>query len=201
MSLRLSSLCALAVIASALPSPVGAEPTPAPLGGGPRAARALPSGTQDTAAPPGASIARAAPRHDPDAAMALSLLGTIGGPIAFIASLDHGKPGLALGSAAAIAGPGLGYLYQGKLPLGGTGLRIAAMLGLLGAGATLASCEGSCRAAEGVAIGSAMLYLGSSLYDVIGAGRLARRAREERRVGIAPLVLERGAGVVLAGSL
>lgn len=116
----------------------------------------------------------------------------------------------ALATAGAIGmmfAPSVGHWYAGKFATRGMGLRaLAAVTGLVGLAVALDQCplfsSEPCDGMTGaiLILGSAGLFVGGTIDDIVTAPRRVRRLNRERGgVAIAPTVTHHSAGLALGG--
>lgn len=134
------------------------------------------------------------------AALGLSLLGTIAPFMVTVAAVSSDQPELALaGAVGMLIGPSLGHWYAGQYVTGGLLIRgagAALVLGGLVQALDDFGCEGSCGS-EGatLALAGAAVFIGGTLYDLATAGRAAREWNE-KHLDMGPMVVSSVSGPV-----
>lgn len=158
-------------------------------------------------AQPGASPVLTQPAGEPleakseQAALGLSLLGTVVPFAVTVAAASADQPELALaGAIGMLVGPSLGHWYAGRFVTGGMLMRgagAALMLGGVVQALDELGCDGSCGSSDGatLVIAGAAVFVGGTLYDLATAGRAARKWNE-RHLDMGPTVVSSASGPV-----
>lgn len=146
-------------------------------------------------------------RRDPKTALALSIAGTIAGPVLIYAGdKAHSTPTEIVGGATVLLGPSVGEWYSDRGATWGLAARGAGMVMLaVGVGQSICFEDAGCPGHD-PQLGKALLGLGAAalvggtLYDILDAPDAANQFNDEHHLSITPTIEHGGGGVALAGT-
>lgn len=134
-------------------------------------------------------------------ALGLSAGGTLGAwGLLIIAGRQSYEKAALVGLAGTLVTPSLGHWYRGSIMTRGFALRLLAAATGIASFVTIIGCECSTPVADKILIGSAVLYVGASIDDILTAPLAVRKHnRRIESLGLAPMVTNHAVGLALSG--